>query len=216
MVGLVYIVSRRFLCIRLCTDKQKAKSCTDARGNPRTVVDHKNSNQPNFNSLTRPLDVWEFPGFVEQRLLRSVQAEKNLEFPDGAGRNPIRLFACRSFWRKINIHRTVRILLKIRILGRAVGPLHVADERVCAPIINRCRPILSDGSVCRDVQAIRISAVESVAILIGESHQIKLSRAQVLGAEEANRISDASVVDWIFVGITEEVLQSLYDIWGSR
>src|SRR5882724_8070765 len=68
-------------------------------------------------SLSRDLlDVRQLPRFVEQRLLRPVEAEQNFELPIGAGRNPVRLLANRSLWPEINIHRTIDVLLQPGIL----------------------------------------------------------------------------------------------------
>src|SRR6478736_10152543 len=63
-----------------------------------------------------PLDIWQLPCFVEQRLFGTVEAEKNFELPARAGRHPIRLFAGRSLGTEIDIHRTVGVLLQARAL----------------------------------------------------------------------------------------------------
>ena len=58
------------------------------------------------------LDVRQPPRLVEQRFLRTVEAEENLELAVGARRNPVRLLARRRLGTEVDVHRTVRVLLE--------------------------------------------------------------------------------------------------------
>src|SRR5262249_24766389 len=83
------------------------------------------------------LDVRQLPGLVEERLLRTVEAEEDLEPSPGSGGDPVRLLAFGGLRPEVDVDRAVGVLLKARRLGRATEPLPVAYERVGLAVVDR-------------------------------------------------------------------------------
>src|SRR6185295_4058962 len=111
---------------------------------------------PSFlvNWLAQLLDVRQPPRLLEQRLLRAVEAEENLEPSVGARGNPVRFLAVRGFRAEVDVHRAVVVLLQSRRLGRAARPAGVTDGRVCVAVVDGRRPVLPDRGVRGHRQAI--------------------------------------------------------------
>ena len=105
-----------------------------------------------------------------------------------------------------------RVFLKSRGLGGAAGPLHVADEGMGFAVIDGGRPVLCDGRIRRNVDAIDAAAIKVVAILVCEGQEVELACAEVFGTEEAEGACDATAIDWILVRIGEELRHPLDDI----
>jgi hypothetical protein len=57
------------------------------------------------------LDIRQYPGLVEERLLRTIEAEEDLKLDARLSRNPVRLLARRRFGSEVDVHRAVGILL---------------------------------------------------------------------------------------------------------
>src|SRR6266545_3327309 len=74
------------------------------------------------------LDVRQLPRLVEQRLLRTIEAEEDFEFPTRARGNPVRLLAGRHFGPEVDIHRTVAVRLQPGGLGGAARPRQIQDQ----------------------------------------------------------------------------------------
>ena len=72
-------------------------------------------------------------------------------------------------------------------LRRAAGARHVADQRVSLAVVARRRPVLLDRRVRGHGQSIGFAAVERIAILVFDAHQIELAGAEAFDANERDR-----------------------------
>src|SRR5512135_2101910 len=68
------------------------------------------------------------PSLVEPRLERAVEAEQGVPALAGNSLNPVVLFAGRGLGAEINVHRAVRVHLKIRVLASSGWPSLVGLE----------------------------------------------------------------------------------------
>ena len=75
------------------------------------------------------------PRFIEERLLRPVETEKNFKIAVGICGNPVRFLSSRSLRPRVNIDGTVSVLLQSRCLRGTTGPLHVTSKSVRVAVI---------------------------------------------------------------------------------
>src|SRR5271166_673095 len=148
-------------------------------------------------------DVGQLPCFLQQRLLRSVEAKEDLELSLAACGYPIRLFAVVISWPEVEIDGTVAIDLKVRVLGGTTESLHVADEGVGGSVVYRRRPVLRDWGLRRHGEVIAAGLIQRLAVLSLESHQVELSGLQMLDADEGDGRGDAASINGIAVGFRE-------------
>src|SRR5580704_18485202 len=77
----------------------------------------------------------------------------------------------------------------------------------------RCgRPVLCDGRVGWNAEAISAATLEVPPVLVFERHQVELACPKMFRAEEADRVGHATTVDRILVRVSENCLQAFNDI----
>ena len=158
----------------------------------------------NFSARAGDLfDVGQLPCFLQQRLLRSVEAKEDLELSLTACGYPIRLLAVVISRSEVEIDGAVAIDLKVRVLGGTTESLHAADEGVGGSVVCRRRPVLSDWGLRRHGEVIAAGLIQRLAILILEGHQVELSGLQMLDADEGDGGGDAASINGIAVGFRE-------------
>lgn len=72
---------------------------------------------------------------------------------------------------------------------------HFADQRMSLPVVQRRRPVLPDPGIGRDVEPIRLAAVQRVAFLVQHAQQVELAFPQPPRQEENEREQQASILD---------------------
>src|SRR5262245_28412978 len=112
------------------------------------------------------LDIRQLPHLVEELLLRGIEAGHQIELARGIGRYPVRLLAGRRGGPEIDIDRAILVLLQLWNLRGAACARHVPVQRMRLPIISGHRPVLFNWHIWRNVQAIGLGAVESIAVLV--------------------------------------------------
>ena len=120
-------------------------------------------------------DVGQPPCFLQQRLLRSVEAKEDPESSLAACGYPTRLLAVVISRPEVQIDGAVAIDLKVRVLRGTTESLHAADEGVGGSVVCRRRPVLVDWDLRRHGEAIAAGLVQRIAVPIHNSHQVELS-----------------------------------------
>jgi hypothetical protein len=96
------------------------------------------------------VDVRQYPGLVEKRLLRAVQTKENLKIA-AVRRHSVRLLGCWCPRAEEDVQRAVGILLHTSAVRRAAGARCLANQRVRLAVVRGGGPVQLHGRVRWDV-----------------------------------------------------------------
>src|SRR5580704_9973190 len=114
--------------------------------------------------LTRP------PGLVEPRLQWSVHAKDHKPALARNRLQPVVLFACRRFWREIDVERAIRVLLySLSLASDCREALAGLQHRARLRVVHRDRPEVVYRHIGRQMEFVGFGAIEwlFLAIKIG-------------------------------------------------
>ena len=144
-------------------------------------------------------DVRQRPCPVEHTLFGGVEAEHRVEAFAGNRLGPVALLAGGGFGPEVKVNRAVRVGLEF-VVGRVGGvTARVLKHGAGRGVIERQRPEGRGRYVRRHVQAVRLAAVEAIAVLVLERLDVLRPGAGFLRANEGRRVDRAVGVVQPFV-----------------
>jgi len=163
------------------------------------------------NSSLHLFDVQKSPRRVEQLLVGTVKPEANFAEHASVGGDPVRFLARRCFWPKVDIDRAIRVLFDIWILGGTAKPIDFANERVSGTVVDYDRPVLMDGWVRGNGQAITVATFEKLALFVLDCKHVVLAASKFLDTAEYVVEGKPSVIEDIHILLLVESAPSLVE-----
>src|SRR5271165_64071 len=119
------------------------------------------------------------PSLVLGCLLRAIEAEPRKPVLTLRGIDPVRLLAGGRLRAKVDVHRTIWVLLHPLVRGGDDEPVGVAEEGRCRHVVHGDRPELLHRNVCGNMQLVVIPSLEGRTGTVEVGSEIETAPAKL-------------------------------------
>src|SRR5271166_5560959 len=126
-----------------------------------------------------PFDVRHLPTLVLGCLLRAIEAEPRKPVLTLRGIDPVRLLAGGRLRAKVNVHRTIWVLLHPLVRGGDYEPVSVAEEGRCRHVVHGERPELLHRNIRRNMQLVVVASLERRTCAVEVGSEIETAPAKL-------------------------------------
>src|SRR5271169_5661700 len=119
------------------------------------------------------------PTLVLGCLLRAIEAEPRKPVLTLGGIDPVRLFTGRRFRAKVDVHRTIWVLLHPLVRGGDDEPVSIAEEGRCRHVVHGDRPELLHRNIRGNMQLVVIPSLEGRTSTVEVGSEIETAPAKL-------------------------------------